>query len=177
VVPLEPPEYLEIVYIHDRDAFARQPEDETKRLLLAGGGLLGWGLRTWDIGAVARELGVMSDVDLALADGSAVPWRSVEKHGSPLGFPFYIEYDASPEERMARWSQRLADVRHRAKPGGTRWVEVSGDQTELGAWLRPARHLDLRVVSGEPGLRAAIPIGDRLLVLSSDIPGAIVPGI
>lgn len=177
VVPLEPPEYLEILYIHDRDAFARQPEDEAKRRLLVGGGLLGWGVRTWDIGAVARELRVKSDADLTLADGSAVPWRSVEKRGSPLGFPFYIEYDASPEERMARWSQRLADVRHRAKPGGTQWVEVSGEKTELDAWLRPARHLNVRVIAGEPGLRAAVPIGDRLLTLSSDIPGAIVPRI
>jgi hypothetical protein len=51
VVPLQPPEYLEILYTHDRDAFARSPDAESKRRLLAGGGgLLGWGLRTWEVG-------------------------------------------------------------------------------------------------------------------------------
>jgi hypothetical protein len=174
IVPLEPPEYLEILYVNDRDAFARTLDEELKRRVLGGGGLLGWGLRTWDIDAVARELGVEIDPGVTVADGSSAPWRTLDKPGSPLGFPFYIQYDASPEARMARWTQRLAEVQHRSRPGRTERVEVSGDAPELEAWLQPARHLDVRVLSGPPGLRAAVLVGDRVLTMSSDIPGGVV---
>lgn len=174
VVPLEPPQYLELLYIHDAAAYARQPDDDgAKRRVLAGGGLLGWGLRTWDIEAVARELGVELDADMTLADGSRAPWRTVEKPGSPLGFPFYIQYDATPQERMAKWAQRLRAAGHRSQPGGTAWVEVSGDVSELEAWLRPARHLDVRILQGEPRLRAAVGLQGRLLTLSSDVVGGV----
>ena len=174
VVPLEPPQYLELLYIHDAAAYARQPDDDgAKRRVLAGGGLLGWGLRTWDIEAVARELGVELDTDMTLADGSKAPWRTVEKPGGPLGFPFYIQYDAEPQERMARWTERLRAAGHRSQPGGTEWVEVSGDASELEAWLRPARHLDVRIRQGEPSLRAAVGLEGRLLTLSSDVVGGV----
>lgn len=175
LVPLEPPEYLELLYIHDAEAYARQPDDEAKRRLLAGGGLLGWGLRTWDIEAVARELGVELEADMTLADGSRAPWRSVERPGSPLGFPFYIQYDASPHERMSGWTQRLRAAGHRSQPGGTEWVELTGDESELEEWLRPARHLDVRIGPGQPSMRAAVRLEDRLLTLSSDIVGGIEP--
>ena len=177
VVPLEPPEYLELLYVHDADAYARQPDDEMKRRLLAGGGLLGWGLRTDDIEAVARELGVALDEDMNLADGSRAPWRTIEKPGSPLGFPFYIQYDASPQDRMATWTERLIAANHRSPPGGTEWVEVTGDAAELEEWLRPARHLDVRVRQGQPGMRAGVTVDGRLLTLSSDIAGGVEPAV
>jgi Glyoxalase-like domain len=116
LVPLEPPEYLEILFIADVDAFARQPDEEFKARVRGGGGLLGWGLRTWDLDAVERELGVAPARDTKFADGSTAPWRAVAKPGSALGFPFYIHYAATPDERMARWRQRLAEVGHRTGP-------------------------------------------------------------
>jgi len=123
VVPLEPPEYLEILYIQDAEAYDRQPDDAEKRRLLAGGGLLGWGLRSGDIEAVARDLGVALDEDMNLADGSRAPWRTIDKPGSPRAFPFYIQYDAPPRDRMATWRERLSAANHRSPPGGTEWVE------------------------------------------------------
>ena len=175
VVPLEPPEYLEILYIQDAEAYERQPDDEAKRRLLAGGGLLGWGLRTGDIEAVARELGVALDEDTNLADGSRAPWRTIEKPGSPLGFPFYIQYDAPPSDRIATWTERLSAANHRSQPAGVEWVEVTGDEAELEAWLRPADHLDVRIRQGEPSMRAGVTVDGRLLTLSSDIAGGVEP--
>jgi hypothetical protein len=71
---------------------------------------------------------------------------------------------------MESWRQRLNDVAHREEPGGIVWAEVSGAVADLTAWLAPARHLDIRVRDGLPGVAAAIKVGDRLMILSTANP-------
>ena len=176
IVPLEPPQYLEILYVYDRPRFEQTADQAFLDRLRAGGGLGAWALRTGDLPAVESALGQRRDaVDSnLLADGSIPPWSTVSKPGDPLGYPFYIAYGAGADERLARMRQRLEEVAHRHPPSGIRSVEVSAsDPDDLKGWLAPAAGLDIRVVAGPPSLRATILVGDRELVLSSDQPGGI----
>ena len=178
IVPLEPPQYLEILYVQDRRRFEQTGDQAFLDRLRGGGGLGAWALRTSDLPAIESALGQQRDAadPGLLADGSLPPWSTVSRPGDPLGYPFYIEYAAGADERLARWRQRLREVAHRHPPSGIRSVEVSAsDPDDLNRWLAPAVDLDIRVVAGAPSLRATILVGDREMVLSSDQPGAIRP--
>ena len=176
IVPVEPPQYLEILYVHDQARFEHSGDVAFLDRLRAGGGLGAWALRTWDLPAVEMALGRERDpVDAALlADGSVPPWSTVSKPGDPMGYPFYIQYGAGADERLARWRQRLMEVAHRYEPSGIRSMEISAsDPDDLERWLVPATNLDIRVIAGPPSLRATIRVGDREMVLSSEYPGGI----
>lgn len=173
IVPLEPPQYLELLYIHDEATFRARASSDLVERMGRGGGLEGWALRTSDLAAVERQLGRERDpIDPDYyADGSQPPWRFLTKPGEPLGYPFYIEYAAPPEERLEFWRERLREVGHRLPPGGIEWVEVVDDEADLLEWIAPARHLDIRIRAGKPALHAAIRVGERLLMLSSEVSG------
>jgi hypothetical protein len=178
IVPLEPPQYLEILYVHDRKRLDQVGDAASFDRLRGGGGLGAWALRTWDLPAIERAVGQQRDAadPGLLADGSIPPWSTVSKPGDPLGYPFYIEYGAGADERLARWRQRLEEVAHRHPPSGIRAVQVSASHPDdLKGWLAPAAELDIRVVAGPPSLRATILVGDREMVLSSDQPSGIPP--
>ena len=178
IVPLEPPQYLEILYVQDRRRFEQTGDQAFLDRLRAGGGLGAWACAPRDLPAIESALGQQRDAadPGLLADGSLPPWSTVARPGDPLGYPFYIEYGAGADERLARWRQRLEEVGHRHPPSGIRSVEVSAsDPDDLNGWLAPAVDLDIRVVAGAPSLRATILVGDREMVLSSDQPGAIRP--
>jgi hypothetical protein len=176
IVPLEPPQYLEILYVHDRPRFEQTGDQAFLDRLRAGGGLGAWALRTRDLPAIESALGQERDAvePNLLADGSIPPWSTVSQPGDPLGYPFYIEYAAGADDRLARWRQRLEEVAHRDPVSGIRSVQVStSDPDDLKGWLAPAADLDIRVVAGPPSLRATILIGDREMVLHSGQPGGI----
>jgi hypothetical protein len=177
VVPLAPPQYLELLYIHDEATFRARASSDLVERMERGGGLEGWALRTWDLAAVERQLGRERDpIDPDYhADGSQPPWRYLSKPGGLLGWPFYIEYAVSPEQRLKRWRERLHEVGHRVQPGGIEWIEAVGDEADLREWVSPARHLDIRIRAGKPALRAAIRVGERLMVLSSEVAGEPLP--
>lgn len=178
IVPLEPPQYLEVCYVVDRSRFVAAAPQAFIDLVDRVGGLSGWALRTPDLAAIEMSLGATRDAmdPNYLADGSVPGWSVLEKPGDPLGYPFYIQYADPPESRLARWQERLREVRHRQRPSAIQWVEVSSlNLDDLRAWLLPASGLDIRVLEGAPSFRAMVQIGNLEMVLSSDQPGAIVP--
>jgi hypothetical protein len=102
----------------------------------------------------------------------APPTETSEEPGF-LGWPVYIEYAVSPEQRLKRWRERLREAGHRVPPGGIEWVEAVGDEADLLEWIAPARHLDIRIRAGTAALHAAIRVGDRVMVLSSEVAGGV----
>jgi hypothetical protein len=175
IVPLEPPQYLELLYIHDEAVFRARASSALIERMERGGGLEGWALRTWDLAAIEGKLGPERDpIDPDyFADGSQPPWRYLSKPGDPPGYPFYIEYAASPQHWLKSWRNRLREASHRVRPGGIEWIEVVGDEADLLEWIAPARHLDIRIRAGRPAFRAAIRVGDRLMMLSSEVAGGV----
>jgi Glyoxalase-like domain len=151
IVPLAPPQYLELVGVAD-------PEGNVGRRLSAflateGDQLGAWGLRVDDAEVVADRLGL--DVvpgSITYADGSTGTWQYVAHPDNERELPFYIQYD-NPEERRQRREAEFEAARHDIVPGPIAWVEVGGDERELKTWLGPD---DLPVVfaGGSPGLRA-----------------------
>lgn len=175
IVPLEPPQYLELLYIHDEATFRVRASSAFIERMERGGGLEGWALRTWNLAAIEAKLGRERDpIDPDyFTDGSQPPWRYLSKPGEPLGYPFYIEYAALREHRLKSWRERLREVSHRVRPGGIEWIEVVGDEADLLEWIAPAQHLDIRIRAGKPAFRAAIRVGERLMMLSSEVAGGV----
>ncbi len=172
LIPLEPPQYLEILFVVDLPTF-----EQTEGAPTIDRGLIGWALRTWDMAAVERVLDQPRDpVDPDfLVNGSLPPWSTLSRSSDPLGYPFYIEYGMSAADRLTRWKRRLVEVKHREPPAGIGRVEVSSpDVDDLRRWLAPAAHLDIRVVQGPPSVRATIDVGGRQLRLSSEASDGIV---
>jgi hypothetical protein len=167
VVPLQPPQYLELLYVRDEVAFADTDDAVFDETLGAGGGLVGVVLRTWELAAVSEVL--RQPLTTGPGVDESAPWRLVSNPGTGR-YPDYIQYSASPRRLIDSWRQRLNDVAHRVEPGGIVWAEVSGAVADLTAWLAPAQHLDIRVRDGLPGVAAAIKVGDRLMLLTSSNP-------
>jgi hypothetical protein len=85
-----------------------------------------------------------------LRDGlSAKLTGVVEALHEPL-LPFFITRD-----------EDIRDPGELGEAGGITWVELSGDAARLDEWLGGAQ-LPVRVVEGEPGVRA-VGIGEREL--------------
>jgi hypothetical protein len=171
IVPLEPPQYLELVYVRDAAAFDGTHDAALVEMLRRGGGLVGIVLRTSNLAAVSEALGVAPTSGVDLKASGPAPWQFVSRADEPH-YPEYIEYrSVTAQQRLQRWSERFAEVSHAHRPGGIAWAEVTGSQDELRMWLTPAHHLDIRIRQGAPGATVAIHVEDRLLVLNTNGPG------
>ena len=171
VVPLQPPQYLEVLYVRDERAFAATADDDgLAETLRRGGGLLGVVLRTWSLTAISAQVEQAETTGPGFDTSAPPSWRLVSKPGG-AHYPHYIQYQArSPQQLVERWAQRLIEVAHVQQPGGIAWVEVSGAVHDVTEWLTPARDLDIRVRDGSPGITAAIEVGNQLMVLTSANP-------
>jgi hypothetical protein len=108
-------------------------------------------LRTDDVEAVATRLGTPA---LAMGrtrpDGVELRWKLAGlEQMLAQGLPFFIQWEVGPGDLPGQ-----APVTHRrGGAGGIRWVELGGDpEAVAGRVGEPG--LDIRVVPGEPGVRA-----------------------
>jgi hypothetical protein len=99
---------------------------------------------------VIGRLGVdITPGSIDMPDGTTTTWRmaGVAALTAEPYLPFFIGYDQPVDARSL--AGLPAD-----SPEGISWVEVAGDRTRLDEWLGGAE-LDVRVIDGEPGVRAA----------------------
>jgi hypothetical protein len=159
-VPLQPPQYCELVAVDD-------PEGEWGAALSAtlgdGDRLIGWAVRPDDLDGVARRLGVEpTEGTTEFEDGTVSWWRMVGDPLSPL--PFFVSSPVGPA-RTARHRVVYERAQHDRRAERFAWLEVGGDERELREWLGP-NELPIRYVGGERGIRAAaIATGDGGIVL------------
>lgn len=151
IVPLGP-SYLELIAVVDEDEAASSPLAEWVARLSAGGDrLAGLCLRTDDIDEVATRLGTPAiPMERARPDGGILKWRLaglVDTLTDPA-LPFFIQWDVSIEEMPGN-----TIVSHRIQPMGIEWIEIAHDAGLLRRRVG-TDELDIRVVDGEPGLRA-----------------------
>ena len=111
------------------------------RIAALGEGLMGWVVAVPDVSAEAARTGAeLSTIERAgltatlagVAAAMAVPY-----------LPFFIQRDPG-----------VADPGAGGDHGGIAWVEVSGDEHELQSWLGVGAGVTVRVVPGEPAVRA-----------------------
>jgi len=138
--------YLELMAIHDPEEAATNPFGEVLLEVLPVERLVGWAVLVEDIDAVAQRLG--TPLLTVRRDTLGASVTGVQEALREPTLPFFIGANA----RGARPGE-LRDA------GGLTWIEVAGDAARLRDWLGGAE-LDVRVVAGEPAVRA-IGIGDR----------------
>ena len=138
--------YLELMAIHDPEEAATNPFGEVLLEVLPVERLVGWAVLVDDIDAVAQRLG--TPLLTVRRDTLGASVTGVQEALREPTLPFFIGANA----RGARPGE-LRDA------GGLTWIEVAGDAARLRDWLGGAE-LDVRVVAGEPAVRA-IGIGDR----------------
>ena len=144
--------YVEVLAIADaqeaaESALGRAVAD---RIEAGGDGLIGWAVAVGDVAAEAERAGL--EVTTIARQGLTARLAGVAEAMAEPCFPFFIERDAG-----------VADPA--AAPGdgpGLDWVEVAGHQGRLAAWLGEAEELPVRIVGGEPALRA-VGIGEHTL--------------
>ena len=138
--------YLELMAIHDPEEAATNPFGEVLLEVLPVERLVGWAVLVDDSDAVAQRLG--TPVLTVRRDTLGASVTGVQEALREPTLPFFIGANA----RGARPGE-LRDA------GGLTWIEVAGDAARLRDWLGGAE-LDVRVVAGEPAVRA-IGIGER----------------
>jgi Glyoxalase-like domain len=110
--------------------------------------LLGWCLRTDDLGAVAGRLGLtIADGSRASPDGTVLRWRmaGLERSAEESSLPFFIEWGADtpyPGAALAQ-SATIDELRPR------------GDPDRIAQWIGGA-NIPLSVSEGDPALLAVV---------------------
>jgi Glyoxalase-like domain len=167
LIPLAPPQYVELLYIADRDVVAASLDADLLSQDLSVNPLLWWAVRTDDIDAVGRRLNIEPvEGSIERRDGAHTRWRTVAD--SAPGFsslPFFIEYEDPNARRPAEWRERYVTARHNVPIGGFVWIELGGDEASLREWLGDAS-VPMHFAVGPPGLRAvslSCPNGDVVL--------------
>ena len=128
--------------------------------------LVRWSLRTDDIEAVARRLGLeVQQRSRVRPDGVRLTWRAA---GLPLSLahpwlPFFMQWDLESHYPGALPAQ------HALGASGVAWLEVAPGDDRWGAWISGA-DLPLRRVAGEPGLlRVALNTAHGEFILNPDL--------
>ncbi len=149
VVPLADGSYLELLAVVDPQEAAASPLGAALAAGIArGDGLLGWAVAVPDVSSVAARL--KTPVSAVGRQGMTARLTGVAESLAEPCLPFFIE----------RGAARFAAVRT-PEPASIGWIELTGDAGRLEWWLDGAP-LPLRVLPGEPGLRA-VGVGDRAL--------------
>src|SRR5437763_9829158 len=80
--------------------------------------------------------------------------RSVAPEDDEGGaLPFFVAYDATPEQRLALWTERSARAAHPGGHASLAWVEVAASERRLRDWIGEPS-LPLRRVDGTPAIRS-----------------------
>ena len=152
MVPLEPPAYLELLTIEDRQA--AEATTAGRRALAceaAGFGLFAWGVLVDDLEAVSERLEIeIFDYTIRHGDGTLRRWRAVS---GPAHLPFFIDYPNNGD-RAGRLQAIYDRVGHTSSPTRFSELTISGSERELSDWLGP-HDLPLRFVAGSEGIREA----------------------
>ena len=138
--------YLELMAIHDPEEAATNPFGEVLLEVLPVERLVGWAVLVDDIDAVAQRLG--TPLLTVRRDTLGASVTGVQEALREPTLPFFIGANAR--------GSRPGELRD---AGGLTWIEVAGDAARLRDWVGGAE-LDVRVVEGEPAVRA-LGIGDR----------------
>jgi hypothetical protein len=147
--------YLELVAVIDEDEAA---ESVFGRWVAGGaakaGRLLGWAVRTDDLDAVARRLGLAArSGSRAGPDGKLLRWRSagIEEAAADPSLPFFIEWPSG-----GTFPGRSAAP----QPGAITMLVLRGDPDSLSSWLGNHR-LPISVEPGSPAVTGLILAGPR----------------
>ncbi len=171
LVPLDPPQYLELLYVADRNA----ADAELLAMDLSVHPLLGWALRTDDIEGVGRRLELVPRPGSVTGpDGSLLAsWRTVaDEDGSNGDLPFFIQYDDPDNRRPAWWAAKRREAGHDVEVGGFAWVEVGAEEATMRRWIGDMDDC-VRCITGAVGLRRlaiSTAAGDVILGSPSDPP-------
>jgi Glyoxalase-like domain len=111
-----------------------------ERIARHGDGLFGWAVAVERVEPVAARLG--TPLQTIARQGMSAHLTAVEEAMRDPTLPFFIARDPG-----------VADPAAGGDAGGIAWIEVGGDPERLERWLDGAP-LPVRVVSGEPGVRA-----------------------
>lgn len=151
IVPLGT-SYVELVAVVDP---AEAGASDFGRPVFGGGGAaraaVGWAVATDDIEPTARRLDLEVETgSRTRPDGSTLSWR-VAGLGRAMqagALPLFIQWDGPSELHPG-----AAGARHRSRPLGIAWIEVTADERQLREWLGDS-NLPLRIAAGRPSLSA-----------------------
>jgi hypothetical protein len=152
VVPLGD-DYIELIGVVDRDQANETVLGRTMldHLTADGDHWYAICLASDDVDAIARRLGLAVEPGARTRpDGAELRWRGagLEAPERDPWLPFFITWDTPPELHPGR-----TPADHPSGADGIAWLELGGDPSRLSDWLGDA-DLPIRVVDGEPGLRA-----------------------
>ena len=157
--------YLELLAVVDRgeaegNLYGRSLLDTTA----AGDRLVRWSVRSHAIEATAQRLGLeVTHRNRRRPDGSLLTWRSAGGElALELGWlPFFMQWDDDDQ------FPGLTPAVHPVGPCSLAWIELATpDPERLERWTDGEAGLPLRLVEGEPGLRAvavATPDGEVVI--------------
>jgi len=165
-IPLEPPQYLELLGVGDAAQLAQSRVGQRFiERLSQGDYLVSWAVLVDDIAGFARRLArPLIPGQVEGPDGTVGRWHTLLPPPEEFGtLPFFIEYEGTGRQERHRegWLRAASP----AQPASLAWIEVGGDHDRLVEWLGTA-DLPVRSTGDKPGLRAiaiASPSGEIII--------------
>jgi Glyoxalase-like domain len=144
--------YLELLAVADPEEAARSDLGRavTGRIAAAGDGLMAWAVAVEDVAPVAERLS--TETATIARSGLFAHLTGVAEAMAEPCLPFFIARGPGVPDPAAS-----------GDAGGIAWIEVAGDEARLHAWLGDANALPVRVIPGEPAVRA-VGIGGDIVV-------------
>jgi len=147
--------YLELVAVVDAAEAARSPFGSWVAGARSGLAPLGWAVRTRELDAVARRLGLtIASGSRAAAGGRLLRWRvaGIERSAAEPSLPFFIE-----------WGHETPFPGHAAAAHGAgspriAQLRLTGDADRVAAWLG-AHDLPIVVGAGTPAVASVVLTG------------------
>lgn len=163
IVPLGP-NYIELLAVVDPDEATTNPNGRAMLSLTdAGGGLVGWMVRSDDLDKNAARLGLtVIAMSRRRPDGIELAWRLGlgDVIARDPSLPTFIQWEV-PEDLYPG----AEAVEHRVRPSGITWLELSGDAERVTQWIG-SPDFDLRVRPGEPAVvRVGVAVDGGEIVL------------
>ena len=145
--------YLELVTVHEPDIAETSPFGRwILKNVEAGGGPIGWALRTDDIETFVARHGVgAAPMARELPTGHLLSWRltGLDRAIERPPLPIVLEWDVPEPDRPYR-----VPVEHRASPDGFSSIRLGGDPDVLREWLGEIPS-EVGFTTSEPGVLGA----------------------
>ena len=149
IVPLGDGSYIELLAVANPDEAEGSAIGAALQAAIARGeGLLGWAVAVENVAPIAARLG--TPIIGVRRQGLSARLTGVQESLAEPFLPFFIERPATGRSVVG-----ANDARELS------WIEVAGDGGRLERWLAGAA-LPVRVVDGEPGVRAIAVSGREL---------------
>lgn len=154
IVPMEPPQYVELVSVGAASKTETETARRLRRRIQGGDQLVAWAVTCHDPGGTWARLHSNPRFTNQLGNVIRPTFEAVMSTSDPSAFlPFFVRYRGDPARVLKRQWMNVEAAAHTNRPLAFHRIDLGGDADELAAWAGTGS-LPVRFRSGTRGLHS-----------------------